>query len=73
MLGLGRNQGELTLIKPWSLETNLSVPPDSNGSRSEQERKMKKAVNDGIRKINMSRMNAVLLRKPEHNPFLYEQ
>ena len=51
----------------------MSVPHDRNGSQSEQERKMKKAVNDGIRRINRSRMNAALLMKPKNNAFLYEQ
>ena len=38
-----------------------------------QERNMKKAVNDGIRNINRSYMNAALLMGPENSPFLYEQ
>ena len=53
---------------------HLSVPPGSNGiTKRIQERYMKKAVNDGIRNINRSRMNAALLRGSANSPFLYEQ
>ena len=49
--------GTLTQIKLWSLKTHLCGPPDRNGSRSEQERNMEKAVNDGITRIKRSHMS----------------